>query len=317
MSLNEILGTSYAFVFPGQGSQYVGMAKELADRSDIARETIEHADARLGFGLSELMFEGPEQELNDTFNSQPAIFTASIAALRVLKAKAEEENYVLAPMKVAGHSLGEYSALVAAEVIDFETGLDLVRARGRAMMEAGVTYPGAMAAVIGMDDERIAQLVDQASQGDVITIANLNCPGQTVVSGAVEPLERFIELAKDAGARRVARLPISIASHSALMEPAAETLNELFDDIVLDQPRMPVVANSTGQPLNNAEEIREELRYHVVRGVDWTQSVRTMIDSGITTFVEIGPGNVLAGLNKRIDKSVKTLSLTDLDLPSA
>lgn len=317
MSLNETLGTSYAFVFPGQGSQYVGMAKELAENSEIARETIEHADARLGFSLSELMFEGPEEELNDTFNSQPAIFTASVAALRALRAKAEDEGYVLAPMKVAGHSLGEFTALVAAEVIDFETGLDLVRARGRAMMEAGSTYPGAMAAVLGMDDERIAQLVDQASEGDVITIANLNCPGQTVVSGAVEPLERFIDLAKDAGARRVARLPISIASHSALMEPAAETLNELFDDIVLNQPRMPVIANSTGQPLNSAEDIREELRYHVVRGVDWTASVRTMIDSGITTFVEIGPGNVLAGLNKRIDKSVATLSLKDLDLPTA
>jgi [acyl-carrier-protein] S-malonyltransferase len=159
--------------------------------------------------------------------------------------------------------------------------------------------------------------VDKASQGDVITIANLNCPGQTVVSGAVEPLERFIELAKDAGARRVARLPISIASHSALMEPAAATLNQLFDDIVLNQPRMPIVSNSTGQRLNTAEEIREELRFHVVRGVDWTSSIRTMIEAGITTFVEIGPGNVLAGLNKRIDKSVSTLSLKDLDLPSA
>jgi [acyl-carrier-protein] S-malonyltransferase len=317
MSLNETLGTSYAFVFPGQGSQYVGMAKDLAGSSDVARETVEHADARLGFGLSGLMFEGPEAGLNDTFNSQPAIFTASVAALRALQAKADDEGYVLAPMMVAGHSLGEFTALVAAEVIDFENGLDLVRARGRAMMEAGAAYPGAMAAVLGMDDERIAQLVDQASQGDVITIANLNCPGQTVVSGAVEPLERFIELAKEAGARRVARLPISIASHSALMEPAAMTLNGLFDDIVLGQPRMPIVANSTGQRLNTAEEIREELRYHVVRGVDWTTSVQTMIGAGITTFVEIGPGNVLAGLNKRIDKTVTTLSLKDFDLPSA
>ena len=317
MSLNETLGTSYALVFPGQGSQYVGMAKELAESSGIARETIEHADARLGFPLSELMFEGPEETLNDTFNSQPAIFTASVAALRALHARADDEGYVLAPMMVAGHSLGEFTALVAAEVIDFETGLDLVRARGRAMMEAGAANPGAMAAVLGMDDERIAELVDEASQGDVITIANLNCPGQTVVSGAVEPLERFVELAKSAGARRVARLPISIASHSALMEPAAATLNTLFDDIVLNQPTMPLVSNSTGQRLNTAEEIREELRYHVVRGVDWTTSIRTMIEAGITTFVEIGPGNVLAGLNKRIDKSVSTLSLKDLDLPSA
>lgn len=317
MSLNETLGTSYALVFPGQGSQYVGMAKELASSSDTARETVEHADARLGVELSRMMFEGPEDELNDTFNSQPAIFTASVAALRALQQQAEDEDYVLAPMMVAGHSLGEFTALVAAEVIDFETGLGLVRARGRAMMEAGVAHPGAMAAVLGLDDERVAQLVDEASQGDVITIANLNCPGQIVVSGAVEPMERFMALAKDAGARRVARLPITIASHSALMEPAAETLNELFDDTVFGQPKMPVIANSTGQELTTAEDIREELRHHVVRGVDWTRSVRAMIDAGITTFVEIGPGNVLAGLNKRIDRSITTLSLKDIGLVPA
>ncbi len=317
MSLNETLGTTYAFIFPGQGSQYVGMAKELATASEAARETIEHADARLGFDLSTMMFEGPEDELNDTYNSQPAIFTASAAALRTLQAQAEDEDYVLAPMMVAGHSLGEFTALVAAEVIDFETGLDLVRARGRAMMEAGHTSPGAMAAVLGLDDERVAQLVDEASQGDVLTVANLNCPGQIVVSGAVGSMERFIPLAKDAGARRVAQLPITIASHSALMQPAAETLNELFDDVVFNQPVMPVIGNAGGQRLNTAEEIREELRHHVVRGVNWTQSVRTMIDAGITTFVEIGPGNVLAGLNKRIDRGVTTLSLKDLGLTGA
>jgi [acyl-carrier-protein] S-malonyltransferase len=317
MSLNETLGPSYAIVFPGQGSQYVGMAKDLAERSDVARETIEQADARLGTNLSTLMFEGPEDELNDTYNSQPAIFTASVAALRALQRNAGDEAYELSPMMVAGHSLGEFTAMVAAGVIGFEAGLDLVRARGRAMQDAGIARPGAMAAVLGMDDERIAQLVDEASNGEVITIANLNCPGQTVVSGAVTPLERFIELAKNAGARRVARLPISIASHSALMEPAAETLNELFDDVTFEPPRMPVIANSTGQPLSTVEEIREELRYHVVRGVDWTTSVRTMIDAGVTRFVEVGPGTVLAGLNKRIDKSVATLSLTDLGLPGA
>lgn len=317
MSLNETLGTSYAFIFPGQGSQYVGMAKELAAASEVARDTIGHADARLGIDLSTLMFEGPEDELNDTFNSQPAIFTASVAALRTLQAQARDEGYVLAPMMAAGHSLGEFTALVAAEVIDFETGLDLVHARGRAMMEAGHASPGAMAAVLGLDDERVAQLVDEASQGDVLTVANLNCPGQIVVSGAVEPMERFIPLAREAGARRVAQLPITIASHSALMEPAAETLNELFDDIVFNQPVIPVIGNADGRRLNTAEEIREELRHHVVRGVDWTQSVRTMIDTGITTFVEIGPGNVLAGLNKRIDRGIATLSMKDLGLPTA
>jgi [acyl-carrier-protein] S-malonyltransferase len=317
MSLNDTLGTSYAFIFPGQGSQYVGMARELAEASKAAREIIEHADAVLNVSLSTMMYEGPEEELNDTYNSQPAIFTASVAALRALQERATTEDVVLAPMMVAGHSLGEFTALVAAEVIDFETGLELVRARGQAMMEAGIANPGAMAAVLGMEDDRLAALVDQAAQGDVLTIANLNCPGQTVISGAVEPLERFMEMAKGAGARRVARLPISIASHSALMDPAAATLNGLFDDLVFNEPKMPIVANSTGRPLNSAEEIREELRHHVVRGVNWTATVQTMVNSGISTFVEIGPGTVLTGLNRRIDKSAATVTLKDLGLTPA
>lgn len=317
MSLNDTLGTTYAFVFPGQGSQSVGMARELAESSDAAREVIEYADANLGVSLSEMMFEGPEEELSDTFNSQPAIFTASVAALRAMEEQAEKEDIVLAPMMVAGHSLGEFTALVAAGVLDFETGLRLVRARGEAMAHAGRIAPGAMAAVLGMDDDKLAALVEEAAQGDVLTLANLNCPGQTVISGAVEPLERFMELAKDAGARRIARLPISIASHSALMEPAARTLNELFNEVTFGEPAMPVVSNATGQPLNTSEEIREELRHHVVRGVNWTATIQTMVASNITTFVEIGPGSVLAGLNRRIDKSTTTLSLKDLGLTPA
>jgi [acyl-carrier-protein] S-malonyltransferase len=304
-------------IFPGQGSQYVGMARQLGEASEAAREIIQHADAVLNVSLSTMMYEGPEEELNDAYNSQPAIFTASVAALRALQERATTEDVVLAPMMVAGHSLGEFTALVAAEVIDFETGLELVRARGQAMMEAGIANPGAMAAVLGMEDDRLAALVDQAAQGDVLTIANLNCPGQTVISGAVEPLERFMEMAKGAGAKRVARLPISIASHSALMDPAAATLNGLFDDLVFNEPKMPIVANSTGQPLNSAAEIREELRYHVVRGVNWTATVQTMVNSGISTFVEIGPGTVLAGLNRRIDKSAATVTLKDLGLTPA
>lgn len=317
MSLNETFGTSYALVFPGQGSQYVGMAKELANASEAARNTIQQADGILGVGLSELMFNGPENELADTYNSQPAIYAASVAALRAVQEQADAEGTDISPVMVAGHSLGEFTALVAAGVIDFETGLRLVRARGEAMKAAGERTPGAMAAVIGMDDDKLASLVDEAAQGDVLTLANLNCPGQTVMSGAVEPMERFLDLAKDAGARRIARLPISIASHSALMEPAAERLNELFDELTLREPEMPVVANSTGQPLTTAAEIREELRHHVVRGVNWTETIRTMIGAGVTTFVEIGPGSVLAGLNRRIDRSATTLSLKDLDLVPA
>lgn len=314
MSFIEKLGTSYAFVFPGQGSQSVGMGRVLYESSDAARELLDQANTTLGFDLKTLMFEGPEDELADTRNSQPAIYTVSAMGLAAMAEQASREDSYLAPSMVAGHSLGEFTALVAAEVIDFVTGLKLVRARGEFMAEAGETRPGAMAAVLGMDDATLETLVQEAAGNDVLTVANLNCPGQTVISGEVAPLERFMELAKDAGARRIARLPISIASHSSLMDPAAEQLNILFDETTLEDPKMPVVSNSTGTALNTAAEIREELRYHVVKGVNWTASVQTMAASGITTLIEVGNGNVLAGLNRRIDKSLQTLSLNDLGI---
>lgn len=314
MTIQEQLGSAYAFIFPGQGSQSVGMARDWAEHSAPARDLLTEADATLGFDLTRLMFEGPESDLADTRNSQPAIYVASMVALTLLNQKLERAGDEARPRMVAGHSLGEFSALVAAGVIDFATGLKLVAARGEFMAEAGNDRPGAMAAVLGMDDDVLADLVEQAAEGQVLTIANLNCPGQTVISGEEAPLERFMALAKDAGARRIARLPISIASHSALMEPAAEKLNALFDDVTLSPPAMPVVSNSTGQALTTVEEIREELRYHVVRGVDWTTSMRTMIDAGITTFLELGNGTVLAGLNKRIDKSIATIGLKELGI---
>lgn len=316
MSLLEKLGNSYGFVFPGQGSQTIGMGKSLQESSDAARERLDLANEVLGFDLRAMMFEGSEEELADTRNAQPAIYTVSAMGLAAMteRIQSEDEDAYLAPNMVAGHSLGEFTALLAAEVIDFTTGLKLVRARGKFMADAGETRPGAMAAVLGMDDDKLAELVEQAAGDDVLTIANLNCPGQTVISGEVAPLERFMEMAKDAGARRIARLPISIASHSSLMDPAAEQLNLLFDEVTLNEPKMPVVSNSTGEALTSAEEIREELRHHVVRGVDWTSSVQTMAERGITTLVEIGNGNVLAGLNRRIDKSLSTISLTDLGI---
>lgn len=317
MSLNETLGTTYAFVFPGQGSQSVGMGKELTESSDAAREVMEYADDILGFPLSRLCFEGPEEELAETFNSQPAIFAVGIAALRALEEKAESEEFNLAPMMVAGHSLGQFTALVAAGVLEFGNALKLVRERGRLMKEAGEANPGGMAAVLGMEDDAVASVVEQAAQGDVLTVANRNCPGQVVVSGEVAALDRFATMAQEAGARRVARLPISIASHSSLMSGATVELNTIFDALTFQPPQMPVVANTTGQRLNTTEEIREELRYHVERGVDWTGTIRTMLDAEIPTFVEIGHGSVLAGLNKRIDRSAKTLGLKDLGLPSA
>lgn len=316
MSLLEQLGNSYGFVFPGQGSQTVGMGKSLEESSDAAKALLDEANEVLGFDLRTMMFDGPEEDLADTRNSQPAIYTVSAMGLAALTERivGEDEDAYLAPNMVAGHSLGEFTALLAAEVIDFTTGLKLVRARGKFMADAGEARPGAMAAVLGMDDDKLAELVEQAAGDGVLTIANLNCPGQTVISGEITPLERFMELAKDAGARRIARLPISIASHSALMDPAAEQLNLLFDEITFGEPKMPVVSNSTGEALTTAAEIREELRHHVVRGVNWTASVQTMAERGITTLVEIGNGNVLAGLNRRIDKSLTTIGLADLGI---
>lgn len=317
MSLNETLGSTYAFVFPGQGSQSVGMGKELVESSDVAHTVMDRADDVLGFPISRLCFEGPEEELGDTHNSQAAIFTVGIAALRALEARAQEDGVTLGPMMVTGHSLGQFTALVAAGVLEFDVALKLVRERGRLMKEAGTERPGGMVAVLGLEDEALAAVVEEAAQGDVLTIANRNCPGQVVVSGEVAALDRFGPLAQEAGARRVARLPISIASHSSLMSGASRQLNETLDTLTFGQPAMPVVANTTGGQLNTAEEIREELRHHVERGVDWTGTIQTMLDAGITTFVEVGHGSVLAGLNRRIDRSSKTLGLKDLGLTPA
>lgn len=314
MSVLEKLGTNYAFIFPGQGSQTVGMGKELAEKSSAANDVMEQANDALQFDLRELMINGPEEALADTQNSQPAIYTASAMALAALAADVEKDGDYLAPHMVAGHSLGEFTALLAAGVFDFVTGLRLVRARGEYMAAAGEARPGAMAAVLGMDDAVIANIVEKAAGNDVLTIANLNCPGQTVVSGEVAPLERFMEMANEAGARRIARLPISIASHSALMEPAADQLNALFDEITFHHPKMPVLSNSTGEELTTVEQVREELRHHVVKGVNWTATVQAMAAAGVTTMVELGHGTVLAGLNKRIDKSVATIGLKDLGL---
>lgn len=314
MSLLEKLGTSYGFVFPGQGSQSVGMGKSLYDSSEAAKARLEEANDILRFDLKSVMFDGPEDQVADTRLSQPAIYTASAMGLAALAEQLEKEDSYPAPMMVAGHSLGEFTALLAAEVISFSDGLKLVHARGEYMADAGDERPGAMAAVLGMDDTKLAELVEQAAAGEVLTIANLNCPGQTVISGEIAPLERFMELAKDAGARRIARLPISIASHSTLMDPAAAKLNELFDQVTFHDPKMPVISNATGEPLTTDEEIREELRHHVVKGVNWTATVQTMAARNITALIEVGNGNVLAGLNKRIDKSLVTLSLADLGI---
>lgn len=312
----DSLGGKVALVFPGQGSQFVGMGKALYDASAAARRVFDQADEVLGFPLSRLCFHGPAEDLEDTINAQPAILTVSIAALEAMKERMAAAGQKVEPAVVAGHSLGEFTALVAAGVIDFPSGLQLVRERGRLMKEAGEERPGGMAAVIGLDTDTLAALCADAADGSVITVANDNCPGQTVISGEIAALLRAMEMAKAKGAKRVARLGISIASHSPLMARASAGLSDVLSRLPLHAPQIPVVANVSGLTMRSVEEIRQELAFHVERPVNWTRSVAEMANSGVTTFIEVGPGQVLSGLIRRIQRDAVTLSLTDLGLPA-
>lgn len=312
MALEDISGKRVALIFPGQGSQAVGMGKELCERSDVARETFNAADDLLGFSLSTLCFEGPADELEDTWNAQPALLTMSVAALRDLEQRAWEANAAVEPVVTAGHSLGQFTAMVAARSIAFPDALRLVRERGRLMKEAGTASPGGMAAVIGMDDAELEAVVAEAGESGVVRIANANCPGQTVISGEASALERAMALAQERGARKVARLGVSIAAHSPLMADAARQLSAVLDTIELADPEMPIVGNASAQPITTAAALREEMHQHMESPVNWTASVRTMIGMGVETFVELGPGAVLAGLNRRIDRAVPTVGLKDL-----
>jgi [acyl-carrier-protein] S-malonyltransferase len=306
-----------AFVFPGQGSQYVGMGKALYDSSETARSVFRQADQVLGFPLSRLCFEGPEQDLNDTINAQPAILTVSVACLNVMRERWKALGQVVAPRYVAGHSLGEFTALVAADVIDFETALVLVRERGRLMKENGNDRPGGMLAVLGLDRETLELVVAEAAALGVITLANANSPGQMVLSGESAALDRAAELARARGALRVVRLPISIASHSPLMARAAAQFAEIVARLPLRQPQIPVVANITGQILTSADEIRKELADHILRPVQWTASVVEMVARGSAEFLEIGPGQVLSGLIRRISQESHVVTLSDREVARA
>jgi [acyl-carrier-protein] S-malonyltransferase len=317
MNLNEHVGASAAYIFPGQGSQVVGMGKDLHAHSPSARATFEEADDILGASLSTLAFEGPAEDLNDTYNAQPALLVTSIAALRALDERAAQEGTTLAPVVMAGHSLGEFTALVAAGALPFAEALTLVRERGRLMREAGIARPGGMAAVLGLDEEPLVEVCKRASAHGTINVANANCPGQIVISGEVAALEAAMDLAKEAGAKRVARLPVSIASHSPLMEEASRQLKALTDAIDFTAPTVPIVGNVSARPITTVEEIRAELEHHVERPVNWTGSVQQMIALGADTFVELGAGTVLSGLIKRIDRSVRTIGANDLGLGAA
>jgi [acyl-carrier-protein] S-malonyltransferase len=303
----------FALVFPGQGSQYIGMGQQLYERFTVARSVFQQAEDVLGIALAKLCFEGPADALDDTVNAQPAIFTVSIAALEVLRERYQALGQQLTPIAVAGHSLGEYSALVAAGALDFSDGLQLVQERGRLMKEAGAERPGGMAAVLGLDRDALSALCLEASKdGGIVVLANDNCPGQSVISGEVVALERAMSLALREGARKAVRLGISIASHSPLMERAGQQLSLLLDRVHLHEPVVPIVSNITGKVSGSVDELRRNLQGHVVRPVMWNNSVGSMLDSGVTTFVEVGPGNVLSGLIRRVKRDARTLTLNDL-----
>jgi len=303
-----------AFVFPGQGSQYVGMGKELYAASPAARRIFEQADEVLGFPLSKLCFEGPQEELDDTINAQPAILTVSIACLEALKERYGPLGYVFTPTLVAGHSMGEYTALVAAGVLDFEDALRLVRERGRLMKETSASRPGGMAAVIGLDESALEEVVREAQSEGLVALANANSPGQTVLSGELTALQRAMELAKARGARLVQRLQVSIAAHSPLMQNAAHHFSELIHRIHLRPPQVPLVANISARALTSVDELRHELSEQLTRPVQWTRSVQEMVAHGVDTIVEIGPRQVLTGLVKRITTDAKPISLSDVEV---
>jgi len=298
-----------AFLFPGQGSQYVGMGQDLSEAYPEARTIFDQADKVLGFALSDLCFNGPEEALNDTINTQPAIFVISVALLRAL-----ESSRLQAPSFVAGHSLGEYLALVAAGAMDFAAGLQLVRERGRLMKEAGQRSPGGMAAVLGLEAEVVDQVCRQAREetGGVIQVANYNSPGQIVISGDFRTRDVAIELAKAERAKRVVPLAVSIAAHSPLMECIVDEFRQAVEATEFRMPTVPVVANVSAASLKSVEAIREELVQQLTSPVRWVESVRYMIGQGVTEFVEIGPKDVLTKLMRRIDKSVQATSVGDV-----
>lgn len=298
-----------AFLFPGQGSQAVGMAAALAAHYPVAKATFAEADERLGFALSTLCFEGPEALLTDTINAQPALLTASVATLRVL---AQELGDVTAPATtatstfVAGHSMGEYSALVAAGSLSFADGLLLVRERGRVMKLAGEQNPGLMAAILGLDEQVVATICAEASQGGQIAqVANDNCPGQVVISGDHAGMEAAMAALSAAGARKVVPLAVSIAAHSPLMQPAADALQAAIAATPILPPTVPVIANTSAQPLTTVDAIRAELTAQLTGSVRWTASMQFALQAGVTRFLEIGPGDVLTSLIKRIDRSAQ------------
>jgi [acyl-carrier-protein] S-malonyltransferase len=295
-----------AFVFPGQGSQAVGMGKELAETYPVAREIFDEADAILGVVLSQLMWNGPADELNETINTQPALYIHSIAAWRAFAIL----NQSFKPATVAGHSLGELSALTASGALSFPDGLRLVRTRGELMKRAGELNPGGMAAILGVDIPTLDKVCTEASTADeIVQVANDNCPGQVVISGHKSALERAIAGAKAAGAKRALALQVSIAAHSPLMASIQDEWNSAVDACAMEKPQIPVVGNVHAKPMVTADELRADIKAQMQSRVRWTESVQLMQLNGIQTYVEAGSGEVLLGMIKRIDASAIRIPL--------
>ncbi len=298
-----------AFVFPGQGSQTVGMCKDLYDQYPVVKQVFDAADEALGFSISDMCFNGPEDQLRLTFNTQPAILTASVACAAVLKEHGITCNVA------AGHSLGEYSALVLAGALKFEDAVRIVRKRGQFMQEAVPVGEGTMAAVIGMDNDKIIEICQkvEAESGEAVQAVNFNCPGQVVIAGSTGGVNKAMEALKEGGAKRTILLPVSAPFHSSLMKPASVRLGEVLAGIEVNDTNLPVYANITAKPIEKGDEIRESLIKQAAMPVLWETTIENMVADGVELFVEVGPGKVLTGFTKKINKEKETLNIDSVE----
>jgi [acyl-carrier-protein] S-malonyltransferase len=295
-----------AFLFPGQGSQYVGMGKELHDNYPLSRQAFELSDSRLGDKLSEIIFNGPDDQLVLTANAQPALLTTSIAAYNLMK------DAGITPDVVAGHSLGEYSAIVAAGGMSLEDAAYSVRQRGMLMQKAVPVGEGAMAALIGPDIETVTEICEAASAGEIVTVANINCPGQIVIAGHAGAVDRAIEIAKEKGAKRALKLSVSAPFHSPLMQPAQDGMVAVLDAVTINDLAIPLINNVDVETVTTAEAVKNGLIKQVTGAVRWQETVEKMIELGVDTIVEIGPGKVLSGLVKRVSRQISLYNVEDI-----